>query len=275
MAEKQEKMQISDADQLYIEKFRLMDDDFMRLVFNGEKTATAELLKVILGRDDIVVVSVEVQKEYKSLQAKGRTIYMDIMAVDGEGKRYDIEIQRSDAGAAPERARYHISMLDSKALMEKQKFKDITQSYVIFITENDIYKAGLPMYHADRWIQELQIPHNDGAHIIYVNGAYRNNENPVGRLMHDFLCTNPDEMFSPVLAERVRYFKRDEGGRAEMCKMMEDMRKEAADATRTETRVEMLQTYMEGMKCDAETAMEFFKISVPERVILRPLLGAN
>lgn len=46
--------------------------------------------------------------------------------------------------------------------------------------------------------------------------------------MHDFSCTDPDDMNFKALAERVRYYKRDEKGVAIMCRIMEDMRKEAA-----------------------------------------------
>lgn len=46
--------------------------------------------------------------------------------------------------------------------------------------------------------------------------------------MHDFSCINPDDMNYDALAKRARYFKQDEKGVAAMCKMMEDMRNEAA-----------------------------------------------
>ena len=64
---------------------------------------------------------------------------------------------------------------------------------------------------------------NDGSHILYVNGAYRD-ETPIGKLMHDFSCTAPDDMYYGELAERVRFFKESEEGVAIMCRAMEDMR---------------------------------------------------
>ena len=44
---------------------------------------------------------------------------------------------------------------------------------MIFITENDVFGGGQPIYHIERQIVELGKPAQDGAHIIYVNGAYR------------------------------------------------------------------------------------------------------
>ncbi|MCM1541921.1 MAG: hypothetical protein NC121_11755 [Blautia sp.] len=45
--------------------------------------------------------------------------------------------------------------------------------------------------------------------------------------MHDFSCTDPDDMNYEALAKKARYFKQDEKGVKAMCKMPEDMRDEA------------------------------------------------
>ena len=63
------------------------------------------------------------------------------------------------------------------------------------------------------------------AHIIYVNSQIKD-ETALGKLMHDFTCTDPDDMNYPVLAQRVRYFKEDTKGVTTMCKAMEEMRAE-------------------------------------------------
>ena len=65
----------------------------------------------------------------------------------------------------------------------------------------------------------------DDAHIIYVNSQIKD-ETALGKLMHDFTCTDPDDMNYPVLAQRVRYFKEDTKGVTTMCKAMEEMRAE-------------------------------------------------
>ena len=49
------------------------------------------------------------------------------------------------------------------------------------------------------------------------------------KLIHDFNCTDPDEMYFSVLADRVRYFKETPEGQVEMFKMFDDARKEAAN----------------------------------------------
>ena len=84
----------------------------------------------------------------------------------------------------------------------------LNETYVIFITENDVLKAGLPIYHVDRTIRETGTFFNDQAHIVYVNSQIKD-ETALGKLMHDFFCTNSKDMNYSILAQRVRYFKED------------------------------------------------------------------
>ena len=41
-------------------------------------------------------------------------------------------------------------------------------------------------------------------------------------MMHDFFCVNADEIINPLLKERVKYLKETEGGRNQMCAIMEN-----------------------------------------------------
>ena len=54
----------------------------------------------------------------------------------------------------------------------------------------------------------------------------------LGRLMHDFFCTDADDMNYKELAEKVRYFKEDVKGVSTMCKVIEEMRNETAERER-------------------------------------------
>ena len=217
-----------------IRNFRLLDDDFMSKVFE-DKTCAEILLRIILQRKDLKVKYVHVQQEIKNLQ--GRSIRLDILAEDTSGKLYNVEVQRSDKGASRKRARHNSSLLDANITDAGEDYEQLNSTYVIFITENDILKRGLPIYHIDRTVKETGESFEDGAHIIYVNSQIKN-ETELGKLMHDFSCTNAEDMNYSVLADRVRYFKEDEKGVSTMCKAMEDMRNEAHEEGRREGKIE-------------------------------------
>ena len=159
---------------------------------------------------------------------------LDIDAVDSESREIDIEIQRADKGAGFRRARYHSSILDAHLLRPRQDFDELPETYVIFITENDVLRGNQPLYIIERQIVNMGIPFDDGEHIIYVNGANRNSTTELGKLMHDFFCIDPDDMHFKELADKARFFKQDEKGVAAMCKVLEDMRNETAWQTKAD-----------------------------------------
>ena len=202
-----------------LKKFRLMDDEFMAVIFEDIPCAEM-LLQIILKRDDLIVKEVHPQYEIKNLG--GRSVRLDIFAVDQKGYAYNIEIQRKDSGAVAKRARYNSSLLDAHITDPGDDYGMLADTYVIFITENDVLKEGLPLYHIERTIKETGKDFSDGSHIIYVNSTIRD-ETALGKLMHDFFCTDPNKMYYKTLANRARYFKENEKGVKTMCQMMQEL----------------------------------------------------
>ena len=207
-----------------IQAFRLMDDDFMTVVFDGDNEETEFILRILLERNDLRVKSVMTQREKRNLY--GRSVRLDILAEDFSGRKYNVEVQRADAGALPRRVRYNLAMLDSHTLQKKKDFKDLPETYIIFITENDYLGYGKPLYRVRKIFDCTDsdgnnLPFDDGCNILYVNGAYRGDD-ALGKLMHDFCTPNANEMNYSVLAQRVRCHKQEEGGYKIMSKIMEE-----------------------------------------------------
>ncbi len=69
----------------------------------------------------------------------------------------------------------------------------------------------------------------DGAHLIYVNAKIKDEESALGRLMHDLQCRTADEMFSEILAERVRELKETPRGVDDMCREMDEIYNEGIE----------------------------------------------
>lgn len=214
-----------------LKNFRLLDDDFLTKVFEDIECVEL-LLRIILNKDDLIVTEVHSQYNMKNLQ--GRSARLDIFAVDSTGVTANIEVQRSDRGAIPRRARYHSSLIDANVTEPGDEYEKLPESFIIFITENDIMKAGLPLYHVNRFVEETGNTFGDDAHIIYVNSQIQD-ETALGKLMHDFSCTDPSDMNYQILADRVRYFKQEKEGVLTMCRMLEEMRNETALETALKT----------------------------------------
>ena len=203
-----------------VQSLRLMDDILMQTALDGCIPAVELILRIILGKHDLKVIKIQVEKVLPGLAH--RELRLDITAVDEEGCLYNIEVQRSDKGALPRRPRFHSSLMDTKFLQKGMKTEDLPESFVIFITENDVLAGGYPVYHIDRIVAETGKPFGDGAHILYVNGAYQG-EDEVGYLMSDFRATDPEQMHYDILAQQVKNAKQDEKGARAMSRIVEEL----------------------------------------------------
>ena len=218
-----------------IEAFRLIDDDFMNACFDKSPECAELVLRILLDKPDLKVLDVRTQVTITNLGK--RALRLDVLATDGSGKLYNIEIQRDDRGAGKKRARLHSSLLDAKWTDKGTDPEEMPETFVIFITENDVLGRGLPVYHVERCVLECDELFRDGAHILYANGAYRG-DSPIGKLMHDFSCSKPSEMHYDVLANRAKFFKESEKGVTTMCKAIEELNKTAFEEGREEGREE-------------------------------------
>ena len=212
--------------------FRLLDDDFLTKCFEGNTECIELVRRIVMEMPDLRVIDVHTQVFVENLL--NRSVRLDILATDSEGRRINVEIQRSDRGAGRRRARYLSSMMDANLLDKGEDFDRLPETWVIFITERDVIGHGKPLYRFERRLAGTGESFNDGSHILYVNGSYRD-DTPVGRLMHDFSCTNPQDMHYGLLAERVRFFKESKEGVAIMCKAIEDMRNQERRESMEET----------------------------------------
>ena len=204
--------------------FRLLDDDFLTKCFEGDTASIELVLRIVLEKPDLKVLDVRTQVFVENLL--NRSVRFDILATDSTGAKINVEIQRADKGAGRKRARYNSSMMDAALLKKGDDFDNLPETWVVFITENDVIGKGLPLYPVERCFLGTGERFEDGSHILYVNGAYRG-DTPIGKLMHDFSCTNAADMYYTTLADRVRFFKESKEGILIMCKVMEDMRKES------------------------------------------------
>lgn len=226
-----------------IKHFILMNDPLSRVVFDDNPTLEF-MIKVIMDIPDLVIVDRNIQADYKNLE--GRSVVMDIVAKDGKGNIYNIEIQQKTEGAVPERARYHAGMIDSKELSENNDFTKLPNSFIIFITDKDetdlilsedvipaVKKAdeldeaseanggNQNVHRIVRVDEETGRIFNDRQTVIYINSRMPDDQTKLAKLMHDFHCENPDDMYCEQISSRVRAIKESPEEVERMCKEMD------------------------------------------------------
>ena len=210
-----------------LEKLRILDDTLMREVFSNNLELAQFMLRIIIGKPDLVLTKEETQYDLQHLFGS-RSITLDVFGEDSDGKQYDCEVQIADDGANAHRARYHSAAMDVDNLKIREDFRSLPDTYVIFITENDVWGEGQPIYLIDRINTTTGKHFDDGEHIIYVNGAYDNKDDTsdLAKLIHDFRCKKADEMVLTPFADIMKFLKETPKGVDRMCKIMEEREEE-------------------------------------------------
>ena len=251
--------------QKVVSQLTLFDDALMSRVFDGNIEATELLLQIILKRR-IKVVSVVAQETLKNAEVGGRTIVLDILAIDIDGRHINIEVQTDASGAISKRARYHSSVVDTHMLKEKEPFKQLKDSYIIFIYKHDKFHKGLPIYHIERTVQETGEAFADGSHIIYVNGSYQGKD-AIGKLMQDFHQTDYTKMHYEPLSKGVQQYKEKEG-KENMSGVVERYAKEYAKECIADEKLNSIQNMLRNTDFTLEQALDILEIQGKERTYI-------
>ena len=223
-----------DRRQKYLSKLKelkLFDDTFFFHCISTFPETLEPMIRIILGRKDLRIVTVNAQKEEGQLFARrGR---FDVLAADEEGRYYEIEVQNTYSGVLPQRARFYSALLDYSLLRPSEDYRKLPESFVIIIMANNELKQKRTVAKYTRRNEDDE-PLNDGSHIVFVNGESRGRGDEVEKLMHDFRCTEPEDMNYDFLRRPVEYYKRDRKGRNDMCDVIQELVNEERVSARAE-----------------------------------------
>ena len=205
----------------------MMNNRFMNFMLDDNKEAAQVFLRIILGDDKIKVKNVRIQSFIQNIY--GHSSQLDVLAQDSKGRYFNVEVQRSDEGAPARRARFYSSILDTHFLQPGKLYEELPDTYVIFITENDVLHDNLALYNIRRRIDENAKCFEDGSHIIYVN-SQRRDDTALGKLMQDLYCTEPKNLHYHEFAERMEFLKYSKEGEEKMTDVIEEYAARKAEA---------------------------------------------
>ena len=84
-------------------------------------------------------------------------------------KWIDIEMQTTNKHDLEKRSRYYQALMDTDCLEKGGKFKDLENTYVVFICTFDYLGLGEPMYVVESYIRKNDLHFNDGTSKILLN----------------------------------------------------------------------------------------------------------
>jgi len=140
-----------------------------------------------------------------------KSVRFDVYTLDDK-RVFDIEIQTSAKKNLPKRARYYQSIMDILNLSHGEDYRNLKESYVIFLCLEDIFKKSLPVYCFENICREDQdIKLGDGTCKVFFNAKDCDKmENSEERCFFEFLKGQKAQTdFTRELEKHVNQAKRN------------------------------------------------------------------
>ena len=201
-----------------VARLRAIDDIMFRKLCENI-AFVEEILRVIQEDDKITVVEVIPQDSSQNL--RGRSVVLDAYCKLGNGSYCNVEVQRSDSDDHFRRVRYHAACITANVVDPGERFEQVDDLVVVYISEFDPFDEGRTVYHVRNMVEETGRAVLDGLREIYVNTKH-NDGSEIAELMQCLLepvVTNPK---FPALAKELQAEKGNVKGDESMCKLVEE-----------------------------------------------------
>ena len=110
-----------------------------------------ELLEILL---EMEIDHIEMRgEETVEIDFGSKGIRLDVYAKNNN-RAFNLEMQAAESKELPERARYYQGSIDVDCLQTGEKYKELKDSYVIFICIQDIFEKGLACYSFENLCRE-------------------------------------------------------------------------------------------------------------------------
>ena len=201
-----------------VQNMCLMDDLLFRNVMDEPKLIS-KLISAVLGRN-VEITEVTVEKTITN--GAGRETRCDAAAKDTERNGYVAEVQNDPRGMKPKRMRFNVGLIDHHAMLRGEtNWENMTDSTVIMFCAADCFGEGKVIYELPRCLNGGRRI-DDGTRMIFVNCTYEGDDE-LGRIIHDLMCRNADDIYDDEIREKVKRIKED---RVEVEKMCETLQRE-------------------------------------------------
>ena len=234
-----------------VKDLRPIDDVFFEVLAQN-KNVCQEILRTILEDDALIVEDVVTQSSERNLY--GRSVRLDALCTLKNGTRCNIEVQRADNDDHLRRARFNAASITVKESNPGEKFEDVIELYIVYISEFDFFNGGRTIYHLEKRIRETGDFIDDGLHEIFVNTKVKDGTD-ISELMDCFVEKKVRNPKFPALSAEVTRLKETEGGAQAMCEVMEKYEKQAALKALQRERVDRIQ-HMINKGCSKDFILE-------------------
>lgn len=178
-------------------------DDFMFCkILQNNPDICKELTELILDRKIGLIADVRNQQAV-TITADGHGVRFDVYFEDDRNTIFDIEMQQGSIEYLPRRSRYYQGMIDLNQLERGGAYKDLKNSYVVFISRNNPFsEVGLHKYSfRNMCAKKPDLEMGDGANKVFL--CAEGNQNDVTGELKAFLEYVAGKAPSATLAKKL------------------------------------------------------------------------
>ena len=156
-------------------------DSFMFAAVMQEEENCRRLLELVLR---IKIARVEVSLEKSMMyNPEYHGVRLDVFAKDEEKSHFNVEMQVRKK-SVERRSRYYHSQMDMEYLQSGKDYKELPNSFVIFICDYDPFGKKKYQYTVRKYFQEIpDLTYQDGIHSIFLSTMGNNEDEVPGELV--------------------------------------------------------------------------------------------
>lgn len=138
------------------------------------KESNCQLILQSLLNEEINVTNTDIEKYYKQY-SDGKFVRLDLLAEEDDRRVFNAELQHKSTNTEkqkelPKRSRYYQAILDSESLKSGVMYRQLPETFIIFICTFDPFGFGKGLYTFDMTCKEIDVPKfNDGVHRLFFN----------------------------------------------------------------------------------------------------------
>ena len=142
-----------------------------------------------------------------------------------------------------------------KDSQEGEKFEQIEDIIVVYISQFDIFKADYVLYHVDSTIRETGDRIDDGLYRVFVNTEVKDGTT-VSEYMECFLKKEVNNSKFPTFTKRMNALKHEERGLDAVCEVMERYEQKAAKKAVTKANVDAIKFMITTLNASKEQILQ-------------------
>lgn len=242
-----------------VRDLRPIDDVFFEVLADDIEFCQ-EMLRIILSDDKLIVKDVIVQSSQRNLY--GRSVRLDALCILGNGKKCNVEVQRADNDDHVRRVRFNASSITVRDSQKNDRFEQMEDIIVVYISQFDIFKANHVLYHVDNTVRETGSHVDDGLYRVFVNTEVKDGTT-ISEYMECFLEKEVNNSKFPTFTSRMNMLKHEERGLDAVCEVMEKYEEKAVE--------EGLSLFEKAitMLADGKTPSEVVLMGIPQSIVDR------